>query len=335
MTHRVTKAQQNGLDAFFAYARLRQTCYIMKNAEPSWMTDDVILQENSFCNVFREQDKTTLWFAKNVRGPLNKLKHPGLLLATVLFRMFNRIETGEAMFCDDNLDGESSAFHEFLRTGKTTALRQAIIRRIGKKGPYVTGSYIIAGPGGKSKLDGMLQVVKEFHDSEAPWPNENEGIDWRVASKRMSQGRAPLQHAHEWLRQFSYMGTFHAYEIVTDLRWTHLLGRAPDIHSWANPGPGCRRGLNVMMGRDKDARSWANNEELLNEMDIILEQSRTAKQWGRFAAKMNDKYPKTPTPISWEMRDVEHTLCEFDKYERTRKGEGRPRGRYRGHDNRS
>jgi hypothetical protein len=32
---------------------------------------------------------------------------------------------------------------------------------------------------------------------------------------------------------------------------------------------------------------------------------------------------------AWEMREVEHTLCEFDKYERARLGEGKPRGVYR------
>ena len=30
-----------------------------------------------------------------------------------------------------------------------------------------------------------------------------------------------------------------------------------------------------------------------------------------------------------EMRDIEHCLCEFDKYERTRLGEGRPRAKYK------
>ena len=30
-----------------------------------------------------------------------------------------------------------------------------------------------------------------------------------------------------------------------------------------------------------------------------------------------------------EMRDIEHSLCEFDKYERVRNGEGKPRGRYK------
>ena len=30
-----------------------------------------------------------------------------------------------------------------------------------------------------------------------------------------------------------------------------------------------------------------------------------------------------------EMRDIEHSLCEFDKYERVRLGEGKPRSLYK------
>lgn len=336
MTHRVTKAQQKGLDAFFAYARARHECYIMKNADPSWKIDDPILSHFSFCNVFRNLDKTTVWLATNVRDPMNKRRDPHLMLAVVLFRLFNRIETGEAMFRDDNLLGDHSAFDEFVRTGKTTPLRQAILRRLGKKGPFVTGSYIIAGPGGMSKLDGMLKVFKAFYDGEALFTLDRNGttlqMDWKQAAHYMTTHKVPLESTHEWFRQFNYFGTFHSYEIVTDLRWTHLLGRAPDIYSWANPGPGCRRGLNVMMGRDKEARPWANQSELLNEMDIILDESGSMRQWIKFATKMRANYPKLVTPLKWEMRDVEHTLCEWDKYVRTMKGEGRPRGRYRGHD---
>ena len=32
-----------------------------------------------------------------------------------------------------------------------------------------------------------------------------------------------------------------------------------------------------------------------------------------------------------EMREIEHCLCEFDKYERARLGEGRPRAKYKPH----
>ena len=30
-----------------------------------------------------------------------------------------------------------------------------------------------------------------------------------------------------------------------------------------------------------------------------------------------------------EMRDIEHCLCEFDKYERVRLGQGKPRAKYK------
>lgn len=327
MTHRVTKAQQKGLDAFFAYARERHFCYIMKNAQPEWRTADPILREYSFCNVFRELDKTTKWLADHVRGPMDKRRDERLMLAVVLFRMFNRIETGEAFFRDDNLLGDHSAFDEYWRTGKTTPLRKAALARMGRRGPFVTGSYIIAGPPGMSKLDGMLKVVDNFRRGEV------DGMNWqqmRDAMAKKGKQRVSLQQAHAWFRQFDWFGVFHSYEIVTDLRHTHLLGYAPDIHSWANPGPGCRRGLNRVMGRDKDARAWENTDALLNEMDIILEESTAGYQWTKFAHGMRDKYPKLHTPLEWEMRDVEHTLCEFDKYLRTKAGEGRPRGKYSG-----
>jgi hypothetical protein len=325
-----TKKVEKGLSAFFRYATMRHQCYLMKFADPLWLTKDRILAEYSFCNVFRELDKTTMWYAEHVRRPLDRAKEPEkLLLATVLYRLFNRIETAEAFFRDDNLLGDSSAFDEYWRTGKTAPLKKAAVARIGEKGPFVTGSYIIAGPPGMSKLDGMLRVVDNFRRGKAEWPGKagEHGIDSAVKLMRMRG--SGLHDAHSWLREFDYMGTFHAYEIVTDLRHTHLLSRSPDINTWANPGPGCKRGLNRVFGRDKD-EPWGGVESILEHMDVVLEAA--GDYWTDFAHRSRDDYPKLKTPLEWEMRDVEHTLCEFDKYERTRAGEGRPRGKYRGHE---
>ena len=63
---------------------------------------------------------------------------------------------------------------------------------------------------------------------------------------------------------------------------------------------------------------WAikADKKMIEEMRELLEQSTLQRHWSH-------NWPK------WEMRDVEHTLCEFDKYERVRTGEGRPRGVYR------
>jgi hypothetical protein len=50
-------------------------------------------------------------------------------------------------------------------------------------------------------------------------------------------------------------------------------------------------------------------------MGILLSASRLEHNWPH-------EWP------AWEMREVEHTLCEFDKYERARLGEGRPKQRF-------
>jgi hypothetical protein len=314
-----------GLKRFYDYAKARHLCYINKFAAPEWVTPDPVLREYSFCNVFRELDKTTKWLADNVRGPLDKKRDPNLMLAVVLYRLFNRIESGEAMFRDDNLLGDFSAFHEYAETGKVAILKKAMINRLGKKGPFVTGSYIIAGPGGMPKLDGMLKVVDWFNKGKATW-NDQVEVNWREAIPLMKSGRS-LELAHDYFKQFDFFGVFHSYEIVTDLRWTHLLGHAKDVGTWASPGPGCKRGLNRLYGREKD-EPFGEKTRILEEMDFVLEAA--GDYWTDFAHRMRDAAPKLKTPMEWEMRDVEHTLCEFDKYERTKAGEGRPRGKYRG-----
>lgn len=297
--------------SFFAYARERHSVYLRRAAgEPreKW-TRDPILQKYRFTNVFRELDKTTAWFRKHVRDPMRD--RPEVLLATVVFRLLNRIPVGEAIFCQKDLEADS-AFELFVRTGKSAHLKRAILALL-PRGPFVTGAYIISSPPGLSKLDGVMQILQNFHRSS----------EWeRAAGGMLSVRGGPwtLQQAHAWLSAQPWLGNFHAYEVATDLRWTALLDRAPDVMSWASAGPGARRGLNRVMGRDVRDRSLSD-EDMLEEMRDVLWRANHGNQRG-----------KPPWPVdwpAWEMREVEHTLCEFDKYERVRLGEGRPRGVFR------
>lgn len=325
---------------FFEYARARHQIYLdRQSGKPRPWTDDPILQKNRFCNVFRELDKTTAWFADNVREPMSGKKDTRVLLATVVFRMFNRIEVGEAIFRDDDLLGGHSAFDHFAETGNVGKMKQAILRRVGKRGPFVTGSYIISAPASYSKLDGVLEVLKRFYKQKKEWPIEAESLDscmnWggeEGAGAFMAANRGEeycsLQSAHEWLRQYDYLGVFHSYEIVTDLRHTFLLDRAPDIMTWANPGPGCKRGLNVASGRHKGEK-YESREQLLEEMAGILAKSRKSPFWPQSHINIDRAWMYDHKWPRWEMRDVEHTLCEYDKYVRTKNGEGRPRGVFR------
>lgn len=308
---------------FFEYARKRQRIYLDRKAGlPEPWTDDYVLRRWRFCNVFREDDRVTRWFRERVREPMRY--RPEALLATVVFRLFNRIETGRAIFCDDDLLDESSAFFDFVRTGKTDAMRRRIIARIGDRGPYVTGSYIINTPRGFDKLNGVLSVLRQFYETPQPVDDSLAGnkltMNWRSMTQHIlgpygQRGGIRLETAWRWFLQFDYIGEFTAYEIVTDLRHTSLLERAPDVDTWANPGPGARRGFNRVTGRKYNDKEISRERLILGMRELLL-LSRDAKMWPA-------DWPR------WELREVEHTLCEFDKYERARTGVGKPKRIFR------
>jgi hypothetical protein len=309
-------------EAFFRYARARHQIYLDRVAGlPEPWTKDPVLGRYRFTNVFRELDKTTVWFANNVRNPLRD--RPEVLLATVVFRLLNRIETGRAVFCDDDLLDESSAFFEFARTGSIKPLKKAIVTRLGHKGPYVTGAYIISSPPGYTKLDGMLEILRRFYTGNQYTeidPKSLITMGWQNMAECLAKnrGHVNLEDVWDWLSRFDYLGSFHSYEIVTDLRHTALLENATDIMTWANPGPGARRGLNRVLGKPYKDKSL-KREELILGMQRLLVLSQDARMWPK---------PSKDWP-AWEMREVEHSLCEWDKMERVRLGQGKPRGVFR------
>ena len=108
-------------------------------------------------------------------------------------------------------------------------------------------------------------------------------------------------------------GGFMSYEVVTDLNYTPVLEAAKDQFTWANAGPGAKRGLNRIHLRD--LKKGMNQQVANTEMQLLLAEA--------------PKYCKPHVPIARvDMRTIEHSLCEWDKYERVRLGQGTPRSRY-------
>lgn len=331
---------------FFAYARERQAILLRRRAglpRDQWSRDPVFAN-NRFCNVFREDDRTTVWFRENARERLRST--PEVLLATVVFRWFNRITTGEAIF-SHLLSGTeppgATAWDEFLGSGDTRVLRDAILKYVGYAGPYVTGAYIVKTPNGMDKLDGVLYGVREFASQK------RSGADWRMVADNFLKyrGERTLESMWTWLCQFPYLGPFMAYEVVSDLRYTVLLDKAPDIMTWANAGPGATRGLNRIWGRtpiNKAIRPAQQSEE----MRQLLECSRDNRYWPSWEDDVGGYWYNGPDSIDpslliagsrdsrpwpqWDMRTVEHTLCEADKYMRVKLGEGRMKQRFTPHE---
>lgn len=311
------------VDLFFSTARERHSIYLKRKAGlPYPWSEDPIFNRWRFCCVFRELDKTTAWFRENIREPMRS--KPEVLLATVVFRLFNRIGVGESIFkqimLGEKLLGKlgSTAWDLFLQTGDTDYLKWSILNYVGARGPYVTGSYIVKTPDGYNKLDGVLKVIEWFCQKETIveqkpfplWRHTAEGlVNWYINQS--------LQMLAEWLeRNFEFIGHFTAYEIVSDLRHTDLLKYAEDILTWANPGPGATKGLNYLHGRDPNKTS--PKSQLVEEMRELLALSRDASYWpqgGKATAQLAKNALDWP---KWEMREVEHFNCELAKYVRAR-----------------
>lgn len=281
-------------DEFFRYAATRERIRLLKEAgSPAPFTTDPILATYRFCNVFREDDKVTRWFAENIRNPL-KHKLYDVFLATVAFRWFNLPATGEAMkpfLLNGNWDADKVAAAIYAARGD---------------GPYTTGAYMIKSKIGMKKVEGLCWCIDQIDQEAAHW------------HEFLTLSHLSMEELWVELTRFPYMGPFMAYEVVTDLRYTAVLQDAPDKLSWANPGPGAARGLCRLLGlplKALDRNKEKDRGRMIGLMQELLQASRDPFYW-----------PWTDRP--WELREVEHTLCEFDKYERVRTGEGRPKQHY-------
>lgn len=275
---------------YMAFCMERERVRVAKEAgAPKPWTADSVMQVAFFCNVFREDDRFTKWFRENLRDTVSN--DPELSLQACLFaRWFNKAESIQLLLplLHTRMDG----------TGFETA-RLILSRERAKGNKVFSAAYIISSPYGDPK------------------------IEWALSSIAKTMGAAPdimrfrksLEIFHRRLTLEPGLGSFMAYEVVTDLRHTCVLRDAPDIMTWAAPGPGCARGLGWITHGWKDYYSRGNAEHARKMQDCMLS-----------IRELSDGYPFKQ---KWEMRDVEHTLCEYDKYRRYLKG-SRPKRKYPG-----
>jgi len=245
---------------FFMTARERYQIKLNREAGMPWpWTKDTHFQSWSFTNVHREDDKTTTWFRKNIREPLmlnwkegvDKDERLRLVEATMIFRWFNRISTGEIikdLLIDDGWDSKEAR------------------RRLINVSPIFTGAYIILGIPHQSKLDGVLEAIDNA----------------RPQLPRMVPRFGPsLEAAWHDLKSIDYIGGFTGYEIIMDLRYTPILENATDTMTWGNLGPGAIKGMSWVVYGHPDGfnNSVSGQKHMLTLMQELLAMSKLEEYW--------------------------------------------------------
>lgn len=295
----------------FGFMRERHLVYLRRQAglPPPW-TRDPVLARYKFCNVYRELDRTT----RELRRLTDTMRdQPEVLLLVTALRWLNRVESWRTLLW--SAGGHLPTLVYMLESPARRALLEQDLRS--RQGPpYVTGAYIVKTPDGVDKLSGVFQCIGRFIETRVPLVPGGVPHGWRSAAEVMLRHRCSLRRVWEWTCGHEFQGGFTAYEVVSDLRHTDLLCRAPDIMTWAPAGPGAKRGLNRLHGRRLEA--GISRDQQCDEMRELLILSQDRRWW--------------PAPsANWpalEMRDIEHSLCEVDKHMRVVEGSGRPRSTF-------
>ena len=273
---------KENLQEFFWLAREREDMAAKRAAGEKWpWSRDYVLSNFRFCRVMREDDKVTTWLRENVREPLKGKDE--LMISTYVFRWFNSIRTGETLL------------PELLNPFDIETARKKLYEM---EGPHFGSAYVIQSPTGMTKIDGVL------------WAIGNVTKRWQEGADLCRKSKS-LEEVHRWLKQFPHMGPFMAYQVVCDLRYTHLLEDAEDKMTWTCAGPGAARGLSWLEHDEPEVFNYTGQKDQVIMMALmadVLDKSRDPLYWPA------DK-PK------WELSTVQHWACEYDKWRRGHAGQ--------------
>lgn len=163
-------------------------------------------------------------------------------------------------------------------------------------GKVFTGAYIVSTNG--ESMDKIDYVCRTF--------------DRTFRRTILPKSGEKLAVYHQRLQTFNGLGSFMAAQVIADLKYTPHLRSAPDWSTWAAPGPGSLRGLNRVRGYDLKTH-W-RDDQFVNELIIL--RGQLAEEVKRHSYLLHD------------LQNLQNCLCEFDKYERVRLNQGRPRATY-------
>lgn len=282
---------------WFAYwIYTRHTIYTRRaQGLPAPWTRDPILANYRFCNVYRQLDKVTVWLNKEWFVDADDHYLP---FWAAVARTINGIEPLQRLRYSmptpyqtfERIDFVSS-LNDIKRDGGQVRGNAYIVSTNGRKEPFP--EYIA-----KSVLEPFYEAVDDGRAN--PW------------------GFKYLRDYAEFLQGFMGLGSFIAGQIIADLKYHHPAfvrgGQVRDWWTFVVPGPGSKRGLNRLLG-------------------LPHEQAMSDKVFAANFSVAHGIADEVVTVNGWpaiHAQDVQNCLCEFDKFERARRGQGRPKQSYPG-----
>ena len=331
---------ENNLRLFFSTMYERQIIWkrrFIENKNRPW-TNNPILRDSKFTNVYRELDRNSQWLIKNIILD-DKLSLKNLIWKMMVFRFFNNPET--FMFEPKQIVTEPSLFPVKVKNNLISSKkwRNGIpdfeeynedefsefitgIRSTGKN-PY-TSAYLInsmATPGKPRDYCYTHLVIPTLH-SKIP-----ELIKVVLTAKEPEDVINYLKTlpsvadfiAHEFYQDFTYISRY------TDRKFMKF-----NQNDYTNVGPGASMGIRLIFPSLSTREQKKGIYELrrisavyLNDIEKTENESFPYLHWDKENKKyfVNDSYDLS-------LHQIEMWLCEFQKYWKMTIGEGKQRSKF-------
>lgn len=321
---------EENIEMFFRFMYERHMIwhrrFVDRLSRDQW-TNDPILKVTKYTNIYRELDRGTLWYLKNIAdvyareydglNVLDPIRNryddllKDLIWKTVIYRLCNRIETFEEVgfpnWRNYNRSGFSELDNEYC----------AKLVKISERGqPVMTSAHLTCpSPPGYTKVEGFILAVNDLHAH----------LDYLVRELRKSK---TSKEVFQNLMVVHCVGNFIAYECLCDLIYCQAIGndnKPFTLNDWANVGPGAKEGIRMLFPSTKGKNNiYDKMVELWKNQEIY---------WEKYGLKI--PYYERFTKGRLSLRSLEHGLCEFQKYFLQRLNLGKQRMILKPNDNRS
>ena len=286
------KRNAAGVAAFAAFIHLRQGVHVMRTLDPSLtapFTDNEILQQYYFTNIFREADNGTKYYRTQMLEQHTEItveKLPEILYQTYVYRLINKKDTFER-YGGIPSETEGTQFVAYMNT----RMREEREER--------------AKPKNKQKKEKLEKFFTQAHQVQGEIKT---AVTLEYVKKHCSRmakqilAATSLKEAWEVVKTPPGVGDFLSWQITADLCELKLIKMKEDFVAL---GPGAKNGLGKVFGV---TRKLTGSEEiemtrtLTGLMDPVFD-----------ALGINFRY-FLGQRIS--LKAIEHSLCKFDKYYR-------------------
>lgn len=268
-------------DQYWYFAAERQAAWERRMAgQPGPWSQDPILQQYKFCNVFRATDRVSQYMIRSVIYHDEPATPEDRLFQIVAFRTFSRPQTWESLRA---YLGHYPTLNDLADGSFSQALNHA--KQL--NGGLYTGAFILCATNAYGQPAKHLNHVELFRQM---FLHEELGA-WLL-------GAGSLKAIYDRLHQFPLMGDFMSYQTAIDLNYSQLINF--DENEFTQAGPGSLRGLKKAF---RDLGDYTPEETISWMVD------HQDQEFARLGLPFNGLYGRKLHAI-----DAQGLFCELDKY---------------------